>query len=129
MTLGERLRVCREKLHKSQLDASADLGISNTQLSRYEADTRKPDPELISKFAEYYKTTTDYLLGRTNNPSPITDNTEDFEFEAFINNPEHGIFFKEYLEAPEERKKELMMLWKMIKDAEKGRKLGDRQGE
>jgi hypothetical protein len=68
-------------------------------------------------------------LGRTNvRFKNITDN-ENVEFEAFLNNPEHGIFFKEYLEAPEERKKELMMMWKMIKDAEKGRNLGDRQGE
>lgn len=27
------------------------------------------------------------------------------EFESFINNPEHGLFFKDYLEAPEERKR------------------------
>lgn len=39
------------------------------------------------------------------------------EFEAFINNPEHGLFFKDYLEAPEERKKDLQKVWEIIKRA------------
>ncbi|MCP3806458.1 helix-turn-helix transcriptional regulator [Paenibacillus sp. Lou8.1] len=51
------------------------------------------------------------------------------EFEAFIKNPEHGIFFKDYLEAPESRKRELMQFWKFIQEKEKDRKLGDRQEE
>lgn len=41
------------------------------------------------------------------------------EFEAFINNPEHSLFFKDYLEAPEERKREMLTFWHFIKDAEK----------
>lgn len=39
------------------------------------------------------------------------------EFEAFLNNPEHGLFFKDYLEAPEERKKDLQKVWEIIKRA------------
>jgi transcriptional regulator with XRE-family HTH domain len=70
MSLGKRLRECREKLHKTQLDVAAELDIGNVQLSRYEGDSRKPDPDQLIKFAEYYKTTTDFLLGRTDNPNP-----------------------------------------------------------
>lgn len=73
MSLGKRLRERREKLHKTQLDVASELEIGNVQLSRYESDSRKPDPELLSKFAEYFNTTTDYLLGRTNNPTPDLD--------------------------------------------------------
>lgn len=39
------------------------------------------------------------------------------EFEAFIRNPEYGLFFKDYLEAPEERKKDLQKVWEIIKRA------------
>lgn len=39
------------------------------------------------------------------------------EFETFINDPEHGIFFKSYLDAPEERKKDLQKVWEIIKRA------------
>lgn len=41
------------------------------------------------------------------------------EFEAFLKNPEHGLFFKDYLDAPEERKREMLTFWQFIKDLEK----------
>lgn len=41
------------------------------------------------------------------------------EFEAFLNNPEHGLFFKDYLDAPDERKREMLTFWQFIKDQEK----------
>ncbi|WP_256758690.1 helix-turn-helix domain-containing protein [Cohnella sp. WQ 127256] len=133
MSLGFRLRERREKFSKTQLDAAKHLGISNVQLSRYESDDRKPDPEMLSRFAEYYRTTTDYLLGRTEvasadyNASPST--TDHPAFEEFINNPEHGVFFKDYLNAPEERKEEMRRFWEFIQEKEKGRKPGDQQGK
>lgn len=51
------------------------------------------------------------------------------EFEEFINNPEHGIFFKDYLNAPEERREEMRQIFKILMEKEKDRKPGDRQGE
>ncbi|MDH2334248.1 helix-turn-helix domain-containing protein [Paenibacillus polymyxa] len=59
----------------------------------------------------------------------VLEAAEIAEFEAFIKNPEHGIFFKDYLEAPEARKRELMQFWKFIQEKEKNRKPGDQQGE
>lgn len=53
-------------------------------------------------------------------PEEATALQQDFaEFEAFINNPEHSLFFKDYLDAPEERKREMLTFWHFIKDAEK----------
>jgi len=134
MTLGARLRERREKFNKTQLDAARELGISNVQLSRYESDDRRPDPNMLIRFAAYYRTTTDYLLGRTDDPSPAGESglrtvPEYPEFEAFINNPEHGVFFKEYLAAPEERKEEMRRFWAFIREKERGRQPGDRQGD
>lgn len=54
-------------------------------------------------------------LGRED--TPALSPAELAEFEAFINNPEHGIFFKSYLDAPEERKKDLQKVWEIIKRA------------
>ncbi|MBW5447452.1 helix-turn-helix domain-containing protein [Cohnella sp. CFH 77786] len=133
MSLGSRLRERREKLGKTQLDTARDLGISNVQLSRYESGDRKPDPGMLSRFAEYYNTTADYLLGRTDDPVPDRADpasaSSQAEFEAFINDPEHGVFFKEYLAAPEARKEEMRRFWEFIREKEQGRKPGDRQGE
>jgi transcriptional regulator with XRE-family HTH domain len=133
MPLGFRLRERREKLGKTQLDTAKDLGISNVQLSRYESGDRKPDPNMLSRFAEYYKTTTDYLLGRTDESSLNRVDSKTVSphaaFEEFINNSEHGVFFKEYLAAPEARKEEMRRFWEFIREKEQGRKPGDRQGD
>lgn len=133
MSLGFRLKERREKFGKTQLDAARHLGISNVQLSRYESDVRKPDPDMLSRFAEYYRTTADYLLGRTDKASADYNDAADANeypaFEEFINNPEHGVFFKDYLNAPEERKEEMRRFWEFIQEKEKGRKPGDRQGK
>ncbi|CAH1224671.1 hypothetical protein PAECIP111892_05502 [Paenibacillus auburnensis] len=60
-------------------------------------------------------------------PEEATSLHQDFsEFEAFINNPEHSLFFKDYLGAPEERKREMLTFWNFIKDAEK-KKTEDKQ--
>jgi transcriptional regulator with XRE-family HTH domain len=64
--LGKRLRYLRDKRGLSQKFVAEKFGIANNTLSGYEAGDRKPSPELIAKFAEFYEVTTDYLLGVTN---------------------------------------------------------------
>lgn len=66
--LGSRIKYLREKKNLSQKRLADSLGITNVQLSRYESGDRKPDPETILQIADYFETTTDYLLGKTNNP-------------------------------------------------------------
>lgn len=63
-TLGRRLRTARERKGWSQTYVCKKLNIPNSTLSGYERDYRKPDPELLAKFAELYEVTTDYLVGR-----------------------------------------------------------------
>ncbi|MDT8980023.1 helix-turn-helix transcriptional regulator [Paenibacillus sp. chi10] len=130
---GERIKKLRERAGLNQLELSKKIGMNNSVLSRIESGKRPVEHDEINLFADFFVVTGDYLLGRSDTPTPTTDkqpsNLEDEDFEAFINDPQHGIFFKEYLEAPEERKKELMQFWRIIKEAEKGRQLGDRQGE
>jgi HTH-type transcriptional regulator, competence development regulator len=64
-TLGTRLKRLRERAELSQLKAAEIFGISNVQLSRYESDKNKPDPELLAKFAGYYEVSVDYLVTGT----------------------------------------------------------------
>ncbi|CAI6069217.1 helix-turn-helix domain-containing protein [Cohnella sp. JJ-181] len=132
MTLGSRLRERRERLGKTQLTAAKELGISNVQLSRYESDDRKPEPDLLGRFAEYYKTTADYLLGLTGDstmdgpavPTSSAPAAEAAAFEEFMRNPEHGLFFKDYLDAPEARQEEMLRFWTFLREQERLRKPG-----
>lgn len=52
---------------------------------------------------------------------------EQAEYEEFISNPEHGIFFKNYLSAPEEKREEMRIIFEALMEKERGRKPGDRQ--
>jgi transcriptional regulator with XRE-family HTH domain len=68
-TLGSRLRDARERKGWTQTDVCKKLKMSNSTLSGYERNYRKPDPDMILTFAELYEVTTDYLHGKTNNPT------------------------------------------------------------
>ena len=46
------------------------LDISQTVYSRYERGFQTIPVQHLIKLADYYHTSTDYLLGRTNNPKP-----------------------------------------------------------
>ncbi|TSB47153.1 helix-turn-helix domain-containing protein [Alkalicoccobacillus porphyridii] len=62
--LGTRLKKLRGEKGFSQKEFGAIFGLTNFQISRYEKGTANPDPDLITKFADYFEVTTDYLLGR-----------------------------------------------------------------
>ncbi|MBG9828488.1 helix-turn-helix domain-containing protein [Bacillus wiedmannii] len=63
MTFGERLKELRGK--KTQEEVSTRIGISRPRYSHFENNRNEPDLDLIQKIADYYKVTTDYLLGRS----------------------------------------------------------------
>ena len=65
--LFQRLRDLREDRDLRQEDVAEILGISQTVYSRYERGI--PVIHLL-KLADYYKVSTDYILGRTNNSKP-----------------------------------------------------------
>lgn len=62
----QRLRDLREDRDLRQQDVAELLGISQTVYSRYERGYQTiPVPHLLT-LADYYKVSTDYILGRTN---------------------------------------------------------------
>jgi transcriptional regulator with XRE-family HTH domain len=68
--IGKRLKHARERKKLSQIEAAKLLGISNGTLSGYERNYRDPDTNILEKMADLYEVTTDYLLGRTDDPTP-----------------------------------------------------------
>lgn len=60
----ERLKSLRGE--KSLQEAAQALGISRATLGYYENGDRKPDIEILTKIANYYNVSSDYLLGLTN---------------------------------------------------------------
>lgn len=70
MELGYRLRELREQRNLSGRAAATYLGISSAHVSDMENGKAGPSLELLTRLAKYYRTTTDYLLGLTDDPTP-----------------------------------------------------------
>lgn len=64
----QRLRDLREDKDMKQSDIAQILKIQQTVYSRYERGFQNIPLEHLIKLADYYDVSTDYLLGRTNNP-------------------------------------------------------------
>ncbi len=63
----KRLRDMRIDNDLKQTEVAEILGIQQTVYSRYERGFRTIPVEYIIKLADFYHTSTDYLLGRTDN--------------------------------------------------------------
>ena len=65
-----RLRDLREDHDLSQEKVAAYLQMKQPQYSRYERGLRDIPTDVLIRLAFLYKTSTDYILGLTNNPNP-----------------------------------------------------------
>ena len=65
-----RLKELREDKDLSQYDIADYLEMSQTGYSKYETGEVDPPVKVLVKLAKLYNTSTDYLLGLTDNPSP-----------------------------------------------------------
>ena len=61
--LAQRLFQLREESKIPRQKAANDLGISRNSLEYYEKGKRTPDVGMLSRLAEYYSVSMDYLLG------------------------------------------------------------------
>lgn len=73
MNIGEKIKELREKNGKTQLDVSKALDVTYQTIYKYEKGIAVPPADAILKLAEYFNVTTDYLLGRTDNPDMLNE--------------------------------------------------------
>lgn len=109
--LNIRLTSLRKSKKKTQQDIADYLGVTRPAYTAYERGTRHPDYDTLQKLADYYDVTTDYLLGRTDNPYM----TEEQEFQAFTTDPELQHFFRDIEASQEQEQHELRQIWEIIK--------------
>lgn len=71
MTTGERLRRQRERVALTLGQVAEYEGVSKTYLSALEREVNSPNVwPLLARLAERYRTSADYLLGLSDDPSP-----------------------------------------------------------
>jgi transcriptional regulator with XRE-family HTH domain len=73
MNIGSRIAKLREDRGWTQEQTAASLGISRAALSHYEKNRREPDTDTLSKFADLFHVSVDFLVGRTNSPQVTLD--------------------------------------------------------
>lgn len=64
-----KLKDARLKFNIRQKDVCDALNIAQNTYSQYENNKREPDNETLSRIADFFHVSTDYLLGRTDEPS------------------------------------------------------------
>lgn len=63
--LSEQLKKLRKSQNLSQVKFAKIFNISNGTIAMWETGKRQPDSEMLSKIADYFGVSVDYLLGRT----------------------------------------------------------------
>src|SRR5690606_25588819 len=72
---------------KKQHEVANYLGITRPAYTAYESGARQPDLETVKKLAEYFNCSTDYLLGKSDDPRPPDPDIKDAPL-AFYGNTE-----------------------------------------
>lgn len=113
-----RLKSLRTQHKKTQQEMADVLGISRQGYAKYENNLGEPDNSTLAKLADYFEVSTDYLLGRINKINlPPKDDEE--AFQAFVNDPELGVWYKELPQSSEDELRKLRAIWDMIKNEQK----------
>lgn len=64
-----RIKDLREDIDLKQSELAEIINTSQQNLSNYEQEKSSPTKEIWIKLADYFNVTTDFLMGRTNNPT------------------------------------------------------------
>ncbi|WP_295584869.1 helix-turn-helix domain-containing protein [uncultured Oscillibacter sp.] len=66
----KRLRDLRESAGTTQQAVADYLNMQRSVYRRYESGQREVPAWVVDSLADYYRVSTDYLLGRTDDPTP-----------------------------------------------------------
>ena len=65
---ADKLKECRKNKGVTQKDTADFLGIKERSYQNYEYGNSEAPYSTLSKLADYFDVSTDYLLGRSDNP-------------------------------------------------------------
>lgn len=103
MTVFDRIKILCKNRGITLAKLEDELEFSRNSL--YAWKKKNPSGTNLSKVADYFNVSVDYLLGRD----------EDAEFESFINDTSLQIMMREIAESPEEKREQLRQMWDIIK--------------
>ncbi len=77
-----RLKQLRENTGLSQSNFAKEIGVAQSTVGNWESGKREPDYNTTKIIADYFKVTVDYLLGRSNDPTPPNSKSPVYDDEA-----------------------------------------------
>ncbi|HDR7611428.1 TPA: helix-turn-helix transcriptional regulator [Bacillus mycoides] len=66
--IGEKIKELRKNSKITQEQLGNAIGVSKMAVSYFEKGKKSPGRETLEKIADYFNVTTDYLLGRSEDP-------------------------------------------------------------
>ncbi len=73
MTLNENIKQMRLQMGLNQVEFAKMIGVTKQCVSNWENDNIVPSIEMLVRLADFFSTTTDYLLGRDNKKLLVVD--------------------------------------------------------
>lgn len=113
--ISNTLKNLRENQKLTQQDVADGISVNSSTYKNYEYGRREPDLKTVSKLADFYHVTTDYLLGReTYTPEPLDDLASQFNMTALEKK-----ILDNYLALPKHMRTDLMeFLHKSVKEVQ-----------
>lgn len=117
-TFGDRLRSLRIEKELNQEELGKIFNMTKSRISQYETSKHEADDETKKMFADYFKVSLDYLMGRTNIREPESL-TLDEELQQLLNDPDTMVAFKDFKNLSETDKQEIINFIKFKKQQNK----------
>ena len=102
-----RLKELREERGWKKADAARFLGKKYMTYVHHENGEREPDSEDLKAYAKAYGVSIDYLVGRTNEKSPITSSDEGYE-NLFVSDKDKQLI-EWFRSLPQEKQKAILV--------------------
>ena len=114
--LAMRLQELRDSRHWSKTYVAKQLDVKSlSTYANWEYGIRTPSNEMLTKIADLYGVSTDYLLGITDKPEPVREEEEEKKFLQAINDPQLRRWFISLSSEKEEDLRKLRTMWNLIK--------------
>lgn len=84
MLLGERIKMLRKKYSITQSEIAERLNMGRSNFGHIENNRVTPSSDDLQIIADILKTSTDFLLGRTDDPAPIVQSETPPNIKAWL---------------------------------------------
>ncbi|MFZ7131866.1 MAG: helix-turn-helix domain-containing protein [Eubacteriales bacterium] len=112
--LSEKLKVLREQHHLTQMQIANILGISRVAYTKYESGQNTPTLDKLKKIADLFVVSVDYLLERTEIPTPypVEEDSVEYIVMEMLSNSDIYDAFRDFQDWSDEEKRSLINIIK-----------------